>query len=148
LRGRTVLDHRAERRRQDLEGKLHLGTLPGGEQQMLAIGRALMARPKMILMDEPSMGLSPLLVKEVFTIIRDINRQLGVTVLLVEQNTRAALSIAGYGYVMDQGKVVLDGSADQLRNNEDVKEFYLGGAGEQRKSFKDLKSYRRRKRWL
>jgi branched-chain amino acid transport system ATP-binding protein len=107
-----------------------------------------MARPKMILMDEPSMGLSPLLVKEVFSIIRDINRNLGVTVLLVEQNTRAALSVASYGYIMDQGKIVLDGTADELRNNEDVKEFYLGGAGEQRKSFKNLKSFRRRKRWL
>jgi branched-chain amino acid transport system ATP-binding protein len=124
------------------------GYLSGGEQQMLAIGRALMARPKMILMDEPSMGLSPLLVKEVFAIIRDINRRLGVTVLLVEQNTRAALGVASYGYVMDQGKVVLDGTADALRDNEDVKEFYLGGAGDQRKSFKNLKSYRRRKRWL
>jgi branched-chain amino acid transport system ATP-binding protein len=124
------------------------GYLSGGEQQMLAIGRALMARPKMILMDEPSMGLSPLLVKEVFSIIRDINRNLGVTVLLVEQNTRAALSVASYGYIMDQGKIVLDGTADELRNNEDVKEFYLGGAGEQRKSFKNLKSFRRRKRWL
>jgi branched-chain amino acid transport system ATP-binding protein len=115
------------------------GYLSGGEQ---------MARPKMILMDEPSMGLSPLLVKEVFSIIRDINRNLGVTVLLVEQNTRAALSVASYGYIMDQGKIVLDGIADELRNNEDVKEFYLGGAGEQRKSFKNLKSFRRRKRWL
>jgi len=124
------------------------GYLSGGEQQMLAIGRALMARPKMILMDEPSMGLSPLLVKEGFSIIRDINRNLGVTVLLVEQNTRAALSVASYGYIMDQGKIVLDGTADELRNNEDVKEFYLGGAGEQRKSFKNLKSFRRRKRWL
>jgi branched-chain amino acid transport system ATP-binding protein len=124
------------------------GYLSGGEQQMLAIGRALMARPKLILMDEPSMGLSPLLVKEVFSIIRRINRDLGVTVLLVEQNARAALSIASYGYIMEQGKVVLDGPADALRNNEDVKEFYLGGAGEARKSFKNLKSFRRRKRWL
>ena len=124
------------------------GYLSGGEQQMLAIGRALMARPKMILMDEPSMGLSPLLVKEVFSIIRDINRNLGVTVLLVEQNTRAALSVASYGYIMDQGKIVLDGTADELRNNEDVKEFYLGGAGKERKSFKNIKSFRRRKRWL
>src|SRR5437762_9114590 len=105
------------------------GYLSGGEQQMLAIGRALMARPKMILMDEPSMGLSPLLVKEVFAIVRDINRALGVTILLVEQNARAALSVASYGYVMDQGKVVLDGTAEELRNNEDIKEFYLGGAG-------------------
>ncbi len=86
--------------------------------------------------------------KEVFAIIRDINRKLGVTVLLVEQNTRAALSVASYGYMMDQGKVVLDGTAEELRDNEDVKEFYLGGAGDQRKSFKNLKSYRRRKRWL
>ena len=124
------------------------GYLSGGEQQMLAIGRALMARPKMILMDEPSMGLSPLLLKGVFSIIRDINRHLGVTVLLVEQNARAALSVASYAYVIDRGKIVLDGPADQLRNNEDVKEFYLGGGGEQRKSFKNLKSFRRRKRWL
>jgi branched-chain amino acid transport system ATP-binding protein len=124
------------------------GYLSGGEQQMLAIGRALMARPKMILMDEPSMGLSPLLVKEVFGIIKRINRDLGVTVLLVEQNAHAALSVAGYGYVMEQGKIVLDGTADELRNNEDVKEFYLGGVGRQRKNFKNLKSYKRRKRWL
>lgn len=123
-------------------------TLSGGEQQMLAIGRALMARPKMILMDEPSMGLSPLLVKEVFAIIKEINRDLGVTILLVEQNARAALSVASHGYIMEQGKVVLDGSADELRDNEDVKEFYLGGAGDQRKSFKNLKSFKRRKRWL
>ncbi|MEZ5889268.1 MAG: ABC transporter ATP-binding protein [Xanthobacteraceae bacterium] len=124
------------------------GYLSGGEQQMLAIGRALMARPRLILMDEPSMGLSPLLVKEVFGIIRDINRDLGVTILLVEQNARAALSVASYGYIMEQGKVVLDGTADTLRDNEDVKEFYLGGAGDQRRSFKNLKSFRRRKRWL
>src|SRR6201993_1358266 len=124
------------------------GYLSGGEQQMLAIGRALMARPKMILMDEPSMGLSPLLVKEVFAIIKAINRDLGVTILLVEQNARAALSVASHGYIMEQGKVVLDGSADELRDNEDVKEFYLGGAGDQRKSFKNLKSFKRRKRWL
>jgi branched-chain amino acid transport system ATP-binding protein len=124
------------------------GYLSGGEQQMLAIGRALMARPRLILMDEPSMGLSPLLVKEVFGIVRDINRDLGVTILLVEQNARAALSVASYGYIMEQGKVVLDGTADALRDNEDVKEFYLGGTGDQRRSFKNLKSFRRRKRWL
>src|SRR5712672_1999649 len=124
------------------------GYLSGGEQPMLAIGRALMARPKMILMDEPSMGLSPLLVKEVFAIIKEINRDLGVTILLVEQNARAALSVASHGYIMEQGKVVLDGTADELRDNEDVKEFYLGGAGDQRKSFKNLKSFKRRKRWL
>jgi branched-chain amino acid transport system ATP-binding protein len=123
------------------------GYLSGGEQQMLAIGRALMARPKLILMDEPSMGLSPRLVKEVFSIITRINEELGVSVLLVEQNAAAALAVAAYGYVMDQGKVVLDGTADALRGNEDVKEFYLGGAAE-RRSFKNLKSFRRRKRWL
>lgn len=124
------------------------GYLSGGEQQMLAIGRAMMARPKLILMDEPSMGLSPLMVKEVFSIIREINQKLGVTILLVEQNANAALSVAGYGYIMEQGKIVLDGSVEELRANEDVKEFYLGGAGDQRKSFKNLKSFKRRKRWL
>ena len=124
------------------------GYLSGGEQQMLAIGRALMARPKLILMDEPSMGLSPLLVKEVFGIIRRINQELGVTILLVEQNARMALSVASHGYVMEQGKIVLDGTAEELANNEDVKEFYLGGHGAERKSFRDIKSYKRRKRWL
>jgi branched-chain amino acid transport system ATP-binding protein len=124
------------------------GYLSGGEQQMLAIGRALMARPTMILMDEPSMGLSPMLVDEVFSIIRRINQELGVSIVLVEQNARAALSVASYGYILDQGKIVLDGTADTLRDNEDVKEFYLGGIGRQRKNFKNLKSYKRRKRWL
>ena len=124
------------------------GYLSGGEQQMLAIGRALMAKPKLILMDEPSMGLSPLLVKEVFGIIRRLNEELGITILLVEQNARMALSVASFGYVMEQGKVVLDGTAEALANNEDVKEFYLGGLGADRKSFRNLKSYKRRKRWL
>ncbi|MBL8660381.1 MAG: ABC transporter ATP-binding protein [Rhodospirillales bacterium] len=123
------------------------GYLSGGEQQMLAIGRALMARPQLMLLDEPSMGLSPLLVNEVFAIIRQLNRDLGITMLLVEQNARMALRCADYGYIMESGKIVLDGSAAELSNNEDVKEFYLGG-GEQRKSFKNLKSYKRRKRWL
>ncbi|MGP1397835.1 MAG: ABC transporter ATP-binding protein [Inquilinaceae bacterium] len=123
------------------------GYLSGGEQQMLAIGRALMARPKLILMDEPSMGLSPMLVKEVFGIIRQMNRDLGITILLVEQNARMALQAASYGYIMEGGKVVLDGTAAELADNEDVKEFYLGG-GEERRSFKNLKSYKRRKRWL
>lgn len=123
------------------------GYLSGGEQQMLAIGRALMARPKMMLLDEPSMGLSPLLVDEVFSIIRRLNRDLGITMLLVEQNARLALKRADYGYIMENGKIVLDGSAAELGNNEDVKEFYLGG-GDERKSFKNLKSYKRRKRWL
>ncbi|MFG0444889.1 ABC transporter ATP-binding protein [Vibrio sp. YQ_11] len=124
------------------------GYLSGGEQQMLAIGRALMARPKMILLDEPSMGLSPLLVKEVSSIIEKINKDQGITMLLVEQNANFALHAADYGYIMESGKIVLDGSQHELLNNEDVKEFYLGGGDEERKSFKNLKSYKRRKRWL
>ncbi|WP_339776805.1 ABC transporter ATP-binding protein [uncultured Thalassospira sp.] len=124
------------------------GYLSGGEQQMLAIGRSLMARPKMILLDEPSMGLSPLLVKEVFGIIEKINRDQGITMLIVEQNANFALKVADYGYIMESGKVVLDGTRDELLNNEDVKEFYLGGGSEDRKSFKNIKSYKRRKRWL
>ena len=124
------------------------GYLSGGEQQMLAISRALMARPKMILLDEPSMGLSPLLVKEVFDIIRQLNKELGITILLVEQNARMALKAASYGYIMESGKIVLDGAQADLINNEDVKEFYLGGGEHERRSFKNLKSYKRRKRWL
>ncbi|OUS24701.1 ABC transporter ATP-binding protein [Thalassotalea sp. 42_200_T64] len=124
------------------------GYLSGGEQQMLAIGRALMARPKMICLDEPSMGLSPLLVKEVFEIIGKINRDQGITMLLVEQNANYAIKAADYGYIMESGKIVLDGTKEQLLSNEDVKEFYLGGGNEERKSFKNLKSYKRRKRWL
>ncbi|MCG7529762.1 ABC transporter ATP-binding protein [Psychrobium sp. MM17-31] len=124
------------------------GYLSGGEQQMLAIGRALMARPKMILLDEPSMGLSPLLVKEVFSIIERINKEQGITMLLVEQNANYALRAADYGYIMESGKIVMDGTSESLLNNEDVKEFYLGGGNEERKSFKNLKSYKRRKRWL
>jgi branched-chain amino acid transport system ATP-binding protein len=124
------------------------GYLSGGEQQMLAIGRALMARPKMICLDEPSMGLSPLLVKEVFGIIKKINQDQGITMLLVEQNANYAIKAADYGYIMESGKIVLDGTQEQLLNNEDVKEFYLGGGNEERKSFKNLKSYKRRKRWL
>jgi branched-chain amino acid transport system ATP-binding protein len=124
------------------------GYLSGGEQQMLAIGRALMAKPRLILMDEPSMGLSPLLVREVFGIIRRLNRDLGISILLVEQNAKMALGAAEYGYIMEGGKVVLDGTAESLMRNEDVKEFYLGGAGSERRSFKNVKSFRRRKRWL
>lgn len=124
------------------------GYLSGGEQQMLAIGRALMARPKMICLDEPSMGLSPLLVKEVFDIIGKINRDQGITMLLVEQNANYAIKAADYGYIMESGKIVLDGTKEELLSNEDVKEFYLGGGNEERKSFKNLKSYKRRKRWL
>jgi branched-chain amino acid transport system ATP-binding protein len=124
------------------------GYLSGGEQQMLAIGRAMMARPKVMLLDEPSMGLAPLLVQEVFGIIERLNRELGITMLLVEQNANMALKVARYGYIMEGGKVVLDGTSAALATNEDVKEFYLGGGGEARKSFKNLKSFRRRKRWL
>ncbi|KKJ77375.1 branched-chain amino acid ABC transporter ATP-binding protein [Kiloniella litopenaei] len=124
------------------------GYLSGGEQQMLAIGRALMARPDLIMMDEPSMGLSPLLVKEVFGIIKRMNEELGISVLLVEQNANMALRAADYGYIMENGKIVLDGTAEELMNNEDVKEFYLGGGGNERKSFKNIKSFKRRKRWL
>lgn len=115
---------------------------------MLAIGRALMARPKMILLDEPSMGLSPLLVKEVFNIIRTINQEQGITMLLVEQNANMALRACSYGYVMESGKIVLDGTGEELRNNEDMKEFYLAGGDKERKSFKNLKSFKRRKRWM
>jgi branched-chain amino acid transport system ATP-binding protein len=124
------------------------GYLSGGEQQMLAIGRAMMARPKLILLDEPSMGLAPLLVKEVFGIIRKLNKELGMTTLLVEQNAKMALGAASFGYIMESGKIVMDGTQADLLDNEDVKEFYLGGGGEHRKSFKNLKSYKRRKRWL
>ena len=115
---------------------------------MLAIGRALMAKPKAILMDEPSMGLSPLLVNEVFEIIKKLNKDLGITILLVEQNARLALNISKRAYIMENGKIVLEGKSNDLINNEDVKEFYLGGGTETRKSFKELKSYKRRKRWL
>ena len=124
------------------------GYLSGGEQQMLAIGRALMAKPKIILMDEPSMGLSPMLVKEVFDIIRKLNKELGITILLVEQNAKLALNLSSRSYIMENGKIVMEGKSENLIENEDVKEFYLGGGNDNRKSFKDLKSYKRRKRWL
>ncbi|MFM7010350.1 MAG: ABC transporter ATP-binding protein [Betaproteobacteria bacterium] len=120
----------------------------GGEQQMCAIGRALMSNPNVLLLDEPSMGLAPQIVEEVFEIIKDLNQKEGVTFLVAEQNTNMALQYADYGYIMESGRIVMDGAAADLRNNEDVKEFYLGmGAGE-RKSFKEVKSYKRRKRWL
>ena len=124
------------------------GYTSGGEQQMTAIGRALMSRPKMILLDEPSMGLAPQLVEEIFEIVRKLNEDQGVSFLLAEQNTNVALRFAKYGYILESGRVVLDGEAAALRENEDVKEFYLGVAGEGRKSFKDVKHYKRRKRWL
>jgi branched-chain amino acid transport system ATP-binding protein len=124
------------------------GTLSGGEQQMLAIGRALLARPKLLIMDEPSMGLSPLYVEKTFDIIQDLFRQ-GIAVLLVEQNANMALQVAHYAYVMENGKIVMEGTAKELSENPDVKEFYLGmAASGVAKSYKDVKSYRRRKRWL
>jgi branched-chain amino acid transport system ATP-binding protein len=124
------------------------GYTSGGEQQMTAIGRALMARPRAILLDEPSMGLAPQLVEEIFEIVASLNRDEGVTFLLAEQNTNLALRYAGYGYILESGRVVLDGDARALRDNEDVKEFYLGLSTGGRKSFRDIKSYKRRKRWL
>ena len=124
------------------------GYTSGGEQQMCAIGRALMSRPKMILLDEPSMGLAPQIVEEIFEIVRKLNAEQGVSFLLAEQNTNMALKYATYGYILETGRVVLDGPAQSLRENEDVKEFYLGAAGGERKSFRAAKSYKRRKRWL
>jgi branched-chain amino acid transport system ATP-binding protein len=125
------------------------GYLSGGEQQMLVIGRALMARPKLMLLDEPSLGLAPLLVQEIYEIIQRINAEQKMAILLVEQNVRAALGIADYGYVMENGKIVLGGPAEKLRDNEDVKEFYMGlSAVGSQKSYREVKHYRRRKRWL
>jgi branched-chain amino acid transport system ATP-binding protein len=125
------------------------GYLSGGEQQMLAIGRALMARPKLLMLDEPSLGLAPRLVSEIFEIIRRLNQELGTTILVVEQNARSALEIASHGYLMENGRIVLDGPADELAKNPDVMEFYLGltEAGE-RRSYRAVKHYKRRKRWL
>lgn len=124
------------------------GYTSGGEQQMTAIGRALMSRPNMILLDEPSMGLAPQLQEEIFEIVKKLNDQQGVSFLLAEQNTNIALRYATYGYILESGRVVLDGAASELRENEDVKEFYLGVGGEGRRSFRDVKHYKRRKRWL
>jgi branched-chain amino acid transport system ATP-binding protein len=124
------------------------GYTSGGEQQMTAIGRALMARPKVMLLDEPSMGLAPQLVEEIFEIVKELNRKEGVSILLAEQNTNIALRYADYGYILENGRVVMDGEANSLADNEDVKEFYLGFSSAGRKSFRDVKSYRRRKRWL
>ena len=124
------------------------GYTSGGEQQMCAIGRALMSRPSMILLDEPSMGLAPQLVEEIFEIVQKLNTQEGVSFLLAEQNTNIALRYATYGYILESGRIVLDGEGASLRENEDVKEFYLGVGGEGRKSFRDVKHYKRRKRWL
>jgi len=149
-----------EQLRQDLERvygyfpplKARRGTLAGytsgGEQQMTALGRALMARPSMILLDEPSMGLAPQIVEEIFGIVKRLNEKEGVSILLAEQNTNMALRYADYGYILESGRVVMDGAAAELAANEDVKEFYLGISSGRRRSFKDVKHYRRRKRWL
>ncbi len=124
------------------------GYTSGGEQQMVAMGRALMSRPETILLDEPSMGLAPQLVEEIFGIVKDLNEKEGVSFLLAEQNTNVALRFAHYGYILESGRVVMDGPAAELRENPDVKEFYLGMSDDGRKSFRDVRSYRRRKRWL
>ena len=134
---------RLQQRRKSLAGYVS-----GGEQQMCAIGRAMMAKPSLILLDEPSMGLAPQVVEEIFEIVRDLNAREKVSFLLAEQNTHLALRYAEFGYILENGRVVLDGEAAALRANEDVREFYLGVAGAERRSFKDVKSYRRRKRWL
>ena len=128
--------------------KSQAGYTSGGEQQMCAIGRALMSRPETILLDEPSMGLAPQLVEQIFEIVKSVNEKEGVTFLLAEQNTNVALRFAHYGYILESGRVVMDGPAADLRENQDVKEFYLGMSDEGRKSFRDVRSYRRRKRWL
>lgn len=120
----------------------------GGEQQMCAIGRALMANPSVVLLDEPSMGLAPQIVQEVFEIVKDLNTRERVTFLLAEQNTGMALRYASYGYILESGRIVMDGPASELASNEDVKEFYLGVGGSERRSFREVKSYKRRKRWL
>ncbi len=124
------------------------GYTSGGEQQMCAIGRALMAKPTMILLDEPSMGIAPQIVEEIFGIVKDLNHKENVSFLLAEQNTNVALRYADFGYILENGRVVMEGQASELASNEDVKEFYLGVSGAGRKSFRDMKFYRRRKRWL
>ncbi|MBU2623071.1 MAG: ABC transporter ATP-binding protein [Proteobacteria bacterium] len=125
------------------------GYISGGEQQMVVIGRALMTHPKLMLLDEPSLGLAPLMVKSIYEVLERINREEKTSMLLVEQNARIALSIASYGYIMESGRIVLDGAAEKLKDNEDVKEFYLGlSAVGKKKSYKDVKHYKRRKRWL
>jgi branched-chain amino acid transport system ATP-binding protein len=134
---------RLEQRRKSLAGYVS-----GGEQQMCALGRAMMAKPKLILFDEPSMGLAPQVVEEIFEIVKGLNTREGVSFLVAEQNTNLALRYAEFGYILENGRVVLDGAASALRDNEDVREFYLGVAGGDRRSFRDGKSYRRRKRWL
>lgn len=135
-------------RLKDLRNRVS-GYLSGGEGQMLVIGRALLGHPQLLMLDEPSLGLAPMLVKEIFRIIKEIKEDTGISILLVEQNARAALELADYGYVMENGRIVLDGPAEQLRENEDIKEFYLGlNTSGERKSYRDVKHYKRRKRWL
>ena len=124
------------------------GYISGGEQQMCAIGRALMSRPEMILLDEPSMGLAPQLVEQIFEIVKRINEEENCSILLAEQNTNMALKYAHYGYILENGRIVMDGVASDLRENEDVKEFYLGISSTGRRSYRDIKFYRRRKRWV
>ena len=125
------------------------GYCSGGEQQMIAIARALMSSPKMLMLDEPSLGLAPLLVKEIFENVKRINQEMDTTLLIVEQNAKIALDISSYAYIMETGKIVLEGPSKELKNNPDVKEFYMGiTQGGRRKSFKDVKSYKRRKRWM
>ena len=126
------------------------GTLSGGQQQMVAIGRALMAKPKLLLLDEPSLGLVPQIIAEIFEAVRRLRDDQGLTVLLVEQNAQLALSVANYGYIMERGRVVLDGEPEKLLSNDDVKEFYLGvqAGGQERRSMREVKHYKRRKRWL
>ncbi len=131
-----------------LRRKSQAGYTSGGEQQMTAIGRAMMAKPSMILLDEPSMGLAPQIVEEIFEIVKDLNTRENVSFLLAEQNTMVALRYANFGYILENGRVVMEGAAADLATNEDVKEFYLGVSGAGRKSFRDMKFYRRRKRWL
>ncbi len=128
--------------------RIRAGYLSGGEQQMLAIGCAMMARPKLLLLDEPSLGLAPLVAQEIFHLVQRLNAEEGITIFLVEQNARMALQLAAYGYVMENGKIVLDGPAERLREDADVKEFYLGISKTGRRRFTEVKSYRRRKRWL
>ncbi len=128
--------------------RVRAGYLSGGEQQMLAIGCALMAQPKLLLLDEPSLGLAPLVAREIFNLVQRLNADQGLTILLVEQNAKMALQVASYGYVMENGKIVLDGPAERLREDADVKEFYLGMSKTGRRRFTDVKSYKRRKRWL